>query len=84
MGRLDSLRSTFSFLFTRSRGETAVAHYVVREHHRGRDLGDILEDPYVKNRCTREQIDRLLERPEVVHAIGEDMIVRARDDRLGR
>ena len=84
MARLDSLRSVFSFLFTRSRSESAVAQYVVREHHRGRDLADILEDAYVKNRCTREQIDRLLERPEVVHAIGEDMIVRARDDRLGR
>ena len=84
MSRLDSLRSVFSFLFTRSRSEAAVAQYVVREHHRGRDLADILEDAYVKNRCTREQIDRLLERPEVVHAIGEDMIVRARDERLGR
>jgi len=84
VGRLDSLRSVFSFLFTRSRSESAVAQYVVREHHRGRDLAAILEDAYVKNRCTREQIDRLLERPEVVHAIGEDMIVRARDERLGR
>jgi hypothetical protein len=71
----------FGFLFTRSRAEGAVAEYVVREHHRGRSLSEILTDPYVTNRCSREQIDRLLDRPEVVHAIGEDMISRARSDR---
>jgi hypothetical protein len=73
----------FSFLWTRSRRESAVAEYVIREHHRGRSLHDILEDPYVVNRCTHVQIERLLERPEVVHAIGEDMISRARSQRAG-
>jgi hypothetical protein len=74
----------FGFLFTRSRAETAVAEYVVREHHRGRALNEILDDPYVKNRCSREQIERLLDRPEVVRAIGEDMIDRTRTERAGR
>jgi hypothetical protein len=78
---LDSLRGAFSFLGTRSRNESAVAEYVIREHHRGRSLTEILRDPYVVNRCTREQIDRLLERPDVVHAIGEDMAERARAER---
>jgi hypothetical protein len=73
----------FGFLFTRSRAEEAVAEYVVREHHRGRSLSEILSDPYVTNRCSREQIERLLDRPEVVHAIGEDMISRSRSDRAG-
>lgn len=81
MSWADPIRGIFSFLFTRSRAEGAVAEYVVREHHRGRSLTEILNDPYVTNRCTREQIDRLLDRPEVVHAIGEDMIVRARTER---
>ena len=81
MSWADSIRGIFSFLFTRSRAEGAVAEYVVREHHRGRSLTEILNDPYVTNRCTREQIERLLDRPEVVHAIGEDMIVRARTER---
>lgn len=81
MGWSGSLRGIFSFLFTRSRAEAAVAEYVVREHHRGRSLTEILDDPYVTNRCTREQIDRLLDRPEVVRAIGEDMIGRARVER---
>jgi len=81
VGWLDSLRGAFSFLLTRSRAETAVAEYVIREHHRGRDLAEILEDPYVVNRCSREQVERLLDRPEVVRAIGEDVIGRARDER---
>jgi hypothetical protein len=78
-----SLRSMFSFLFTRSRAEGAVAEYVVREHHRGRALAEILNDPYVTNRCSAAQIERLLDRPEVVKAIGEDMISRARSERAG-
>ena len=46
--------------------------YVVREHRQGRSLEDILEDPYLKNRATDEQRLRLLERPEVIRAVGED------------
>jgi len=51
---------------------------VVREHHRGRPLQEILQDKYVTNRCTPEQIRRLLDRPEVVHAIGDDIVAAAR------
>ena len=69
----DILRSPFSFLFTRPQKEELVAEYVVREHHGGRSLVDILDDPYVKNRCTPEQVRRVLERPEVVHALGDDI-----------
>jgi hypothetical protein len=69
----DILRSPFAFLFARPQREELVAEYVVREHHRGRSLSDILDDPYVKNRCTPEQVRRVLERPEVVHALGDDV-----------
>jgi len=51
-----------------------MAEYIVREHHRGRPLGEILEDAHVKNNLSKEQIPRLLDRPEVVHALGEDVI----------
>jgi hypothetical protein len=78
---IDSLRGVFGFLFTRSRAEEAVAEYVIREHHRGRSLNEILEDPYVTNRCSREQTNRLLDRPEVLRAIGEDTIARTRAER---
>jgi hypothetical protein len=55
-----------------------MADYVVREHHRGRALQEILQDKYVTNRCTPEQIRRLLDRPEVVHAIGDDVVAAAK------
>ena len=52
--------------------EEALAAYVVREHRTGRSLVEILDDPYLKNRASDEQRLRLLERPEVIRAVGED------------
>jgi hypothetical protein len=79
MQRLASLlRSPFSFLFTRSNAEDRVAAYVLREHARGRPLAEILEDRYVQNRLTPQQQSRLLDRPEMIHALGDDTIERAR------
>ena len=52
--------------------EDALAAYIVREHRSGRSLDDILDDPYLKNRATEEQRLRLLERPDVIRAVGED------------
>ena len=69
----------FSFLFQRSSAEERVAAYVIREHDRGRNLAEILDDRYVQNRCTPEQRARLLDRPEVIKAIGNDTIQDARD-----
>ena len=66
-------RSLFSFLSARSTQEERVAAYVVREHDRGRSLHDILDDPYVRNRCEPHAIGRVLERPDVVRALGEDI-----------
>ena len=70
----DSFRSLFSFLWTSSRRENAVAEYVIREHHRGRSVTEIVDDAYVKNRVSPDQVSRILERPEVLHAIGEDRV----------
>jgi hypothetical protein len=69
----DILRGPFAFLFARPQSEELVAEYIVREHHSGRSLEAILDDPYVKNRCTPEQVRRVLERPELVHALGDDI-----------
>jgi hypothetical protein len=69
-----ALRDIFSFLFQRSAAEERVAVYVIREHERGRDLAEIMEDRLVQNRLTPEQRTRLLDRPEVVKAIGEDTV----------
>jgi hypothetical protein len=43
---------------------------VLREHARGRRLDEILEDPYIRNRTTTGERARLLDRPEVVAALG--------------
>jgi hypothetical protein len=53
--------------------EDSLAAYMVREHRSGRALAEILEDPYLKNRATEEQRLRLLERPDVIRAVGEDV-----------
>ena len=67
---IDILKSPFAFLFTRTKAEEVVAEYVIREHHRGRTLADILDDPYVTNRLTPEQARRLLDRPDGVDDVG--------------
>jgi hypothetical protein len=68
------LRNPFSFLFARSSQEERVAAYVIREHERGRSLAEILEDPYVRNRLTATQRARLLDRPDIIRAVGDDTV----------
>jgi len=68
----------FSFLFARSKREQYLAEYVLREHARGRSLDEILADRYVQNRSTPEERARLLERPEVVEAIGANAVAELR------
>jgi len=74
MGLVDAIKGAFSFLGSRSQTEERMAQYVIREHHRGRPLQDILQDRYVTNRCTSDQIRRLLDRADVLHALGEDVV----------
>jgi hypothetical protein len=79
MGSLaDLLRSPFSFLFARPSAEERVAAYVIREHARGRRLSEILEDRYVQNRLTPQQRMRLLDRPELIQALGDEALEDAR------
>jgi hypothetical protein len=79
MGRItDLFRSPFSFLFARSSTEERVGAYVIREHARGRRLGEILEDRYVLNRLTPQQRLRLLDRPEVIQALGDETVEQSR------
>jgi len=75
MSRLSELfRNPFSFLSSRSSQEERLASYVIREHERGRALEEILGDPYVTNRAQPEQVKRLLDRPEVIRALGESTV----------
>jgi hypothetical protein len=65
-------------LFAPTNREQYLGRYVLREHKRGRALAEILEDAYVRNRSTPEERARLLERPEVVAAIGEQAVAELR------
>ncbi len=79
MGQLTALlRSPFSFLLATKSAEERVAVYLIREHDRGRDLADILDDPFVTNQLTDQDVARVLTRPEVVRAIGDDLAARHR------
>jgi hypothetical protein len=69
-----TFRNPFAALFSAPRKEQHLTLYVIREIRRGRPLSDVLEDPYVVNRTTEEQRMRLLDRPELVEAIGEEAI----------
>ena len=63
--------------------EETLAAYIVREHRLGRSIEEIVDDPYLKNRTSEEQRLRLLERPEVIRAIGEDTAAMARERTRG-
>ena len=72
------LRNPMSFLFAGNAREERVAEYVIREHHRGRGLAEILKDRYVQNRLSAAQQARLLERQDVIEAVSRDDIEDAR------
>jgi len=74
------LRSPFSFLFAGSSKDERIAAYIIREHERGRRLSEIVEDPYIRNRATERELARLLERPEVVQALGRAAVVETKQD----
>jgi len=74
MGLVDAIKGAFSFLSSRTQSEERVAQYVIREHARGRPLSEVIQDHYVTNRLTAEQIKRLLDRPDVLHALGESLV----------
>jgi hypothetical protein len=74
------VRNPFSFLFTGSSKEDRITAYIIREHDRGRSLTEILEDPYIRNRATEREIARLLERPEVIEALGRATVTEAENE----
>ncbi len=79
MGRFSQfLRNPFTFLFTRSPTEDRISAYVIREHERGRSLSEILDDPYIRNRTTPQERERLLDRPEIIRAVGDSTVAETR------
>ena len=72
------LANPFSFLFVSSKRERYLGEYISRECALGRSLDDVLADPYVRNRSTPEERARVLERPEVIEAVGEKAVAEMR------
>jgi hypothetical protein len=70
----DIIRAPFSFLFARSSKDERLTEYVLREHDRGRSLQEILDDPYIRNRTTPNERQRILDRPEIIRALGQDVV----------
>ena len=72
MARRSFWRNPFAGMFARSSREDQLAAYVIREHHAGRKLDEILADPYIRNRASELERRRLLERADIIKAVGED------------
>jgi hypothetical protein len=72
------MKNPFASLFGRTRSEDFLAAYVMRECRRGRTFAEVIEDPYVLNRSTPEQRARLLERADVIAAVGTEQVEEAR------
>ncbi|GAB4274014.1 MAG: hypothetical protein Kow0056_01740 [Coriobacteriia bacterium] len=53
--------------------EERVVEYVIREVRGGRKLSEILSDPYVKNRLSEEKVAHVLENPEIVTVVEEQI-----------
>ena len=71
-------RSPFSFLFMRSRKEEVCRRAPDPRAPPRPSLDDILQDAYVTNRLSPEQVERLLDRPDVLHAFGDDLVAAQR------
>jgi hypothetical protein len=53
--------------------EERVVEYVIREVRNGRKLEDALHDPFVKNRLSEEKLASVLENPEVIVVIEQEI-----------
>jgi hypothetical protein len=65
---------------TGARSEDALVRYVIAETRKNRPLAEVLKDPYVTNRADRTTLQRLMDHPELVQALGEGAVdtIRAR------
>ncbi|RJQ54355.1 MAG: hypothetical protein C4521_05830 [Actinobacteria bacterium] len=53
--------------------EERIINYIVREVRLGRRLSSVLQDPYIKNRLTQQQVDEIIESPEVLEAVEREL-----------
>lgn len=53
--------------------EERVVEYAIREVRNGRKLSEVLADPYIKNRLSAEKVTHVLENPELMTVIEEQI-----------
>lgn len=53
--------------------EERVLNYILRELHLGRKLSAIIKDPYISNRLDEEQLNHILEKPELIEAVESEL-----------
>jgi hypothetical protein len=75
-GRATPFLSPFAFLDPASTRQERLAAYIRREHRRERPLREILNDPYLRSRCTQSQLELLIENPDLVHQLADDIAAR--------
>jgi hypothetical protein len=71
--RRDRRVSGLSFLGGSSHDD-ALARHVIAEYRHGRPLGEILDDPYLRNRADERTRRRLLDRADVIEAVGDEVV----------
>ncbi len=72
MGLRETITSAFSF--GKNRKLELGSEHLITEHHKGRSLDEIMKDSYIVNLLSPNQIPKLLERPEVLKAFGDDLV----------
>lgn len=50
-----------------------VKKYIIEELDLGRNLSEILRDPYIKNRISDEKIEELIANSEIINAVEENL-----------
>jgi hypothetical protein len=77
-GHVDLLGSPFALFHPGPAQEERLVAYVVREHRRGRHLGEILDDPYVRRHCSDGSRRRLIDNPALIRRLVDDIRVELR------
>lgn len=54
-------------------GEERVLQFIVQEIHAGKSLQEAMAEPYVVNNATPEWRREVLDRPEIIKAVEEEM-----------
>jgi len=63
--------------------EERVVEYVIREVHKGRRLMEVIDDPYVRNRLNEAKRDEILENPEIVDALEQEIRISMTPPEIG-